>query len=208
MNIHRKKCRRKNYLTNKGFQLRYVAMVVILMIILSVAVGIIVYLVTWERLIDEIGPTDAGYRIDKIFTSLNDILFWKVSFVILGGVCIAGLITIFVSHRVAGPVFRANRVAKLISGGIIPAPVELRKKDEVHDLSKSLNEIISKLDEVRLKNTELLDRCRLCLKQVGEGLSSREEVPADYLKEQLDELNRCINEFEVFAREKRIDPLS
>lgn len=120
----------------------------------------------------------------------------------LGGVCLAGLITIFVSHRIAGPMFRANKIGGLISQGIIPASVGLRRKDEVRDLAQSLNAIISKLNQMWLKNTEILDRCRSCLRQVREGLL-KEEVPTDYLKEQLDELDKCINEFEIFTREER-----
>lgn len=197
---NKKKYSRRNYLTNKSFQIRYMAMVIILMIIISVAVGITIYSITWLTLMDKLESTDAGPQINKIFMNLNDILFWRVSFIILGGVCLAGLITIFVSHRVAGPFSRANKIGRLISQGIIPGFLVLRKKDEAHDLAKLLNEIISKLNQVREKNTEILERSRSYLKQISKGLS-KEEALGDS-KKRLEELAKCIDEFEIFAREK------
>jgi len=194
MNNEIKKGRRQR---SKSFQFRYTAMVIILMIIISVAVGMGIFTVTWDKLSGELGIKTAR-QIDAMFMDVKGALFWRVFFVIWSGVSIAGLITICLIHPMAGPLFRVNKIARMVSRGVIPAGVRFRKTDRVYDLTKSLNEMILRLDGLRVKNTEILDRSRSYLKQVTEGLSP--EDPKD-LKGQLDKLAKCIDEFEIFARE-------
>ncbi|RME65306.1 MAG: methyl-accepting chemotaxis protein, partial [Nitrospirae bacterium] len=53
-----------------------------------------------------------------------------------------GLVTLFYSHRVAGPLFRLGKEARRIAGGDLTVQVRLRQKDAIHPLADSLNEVV------------------------------------------------------------------
>jgi HAMP domain-containing protein len=52
------------------------------------------------------------------------------------------LLTIFFSHRIAGPVFRFERILREVAEGRYSATVSLRRTDELQDLADALNSAI------------------------------------------------------------------
>ncbi len=55
--------------------------------------------------------------------------------------------TIFLSHKIAGPLYRFDQCFKKIKNGDLTTRAHLRKKDEAQWLSKSFNEMATSLDE-------------------------------------------------------------
>ena len=189
------KRRRKRYLINKSLQLRYMGMVVVLMAIISVATGWVIYSTTWMTLIDKLEGKEV--MLDKIFMDLNNLLLTRISLLILIGVCLGAIIVMFIVHRIAGPLFRVERIMRTIGKGIIPEKVKFRKLDELKDLAEAINETISKITEVREKNSQVADNIETCLKKALEYLKST-PPKTDKAIEEVESAGRDIEGFEIF----------
>ena len=52
---------------------------------------------------------------------------------------------LFISHKIAGPMFRFEKELKLIGDGDLTKSIRLRKNDQITDIAESLNEMTSNL---------------------------------------------------------------
>ena len=165
-----KKKIRKTYIVNKSLQFRYMAMVAIMMTAISIITGWAIYAATWMTLLDRGGNQIA--MIDKIFLDLNNLLFIRISLLILSGVCIGAIIIMFMVHRIAGPLFRIKKVLGIIGDGIIPEKVRFRKKDELKDIADEMNKVIDKISELQEKNSNTIEKVKACLKRTEECMKN------------------------------------
>jgi hypothetical protein len=62
--------------------------------------------------------------------------FWPIAGLII---LACGLHSIVVSHKIAGPLYRLQRVFDQAEKGVLPGPITLRKGDYLHEEAKSLN---------------------------------------------------------------------
>jgi len=64
----------------------------------------------------------------------------------LASIVAAGLatviITLFISHRIAGPIYRLEKDIAEINNGNLKVQIQLRQKDELQELAKSLNQMV------------------------------------------------------------------
>lgn len=59
---------------------------------------------------------------------------------------ISGLLSVFVTHRLAGPIYRFGQVAHQVASGDLSIRVRLRKGDDLGDLQASMNQALIQLD--------------------------------------------------------------
>ncbi len=57
------------------------------------------------------------------------------------------LFTLFISHKIAGPLFRIEQELKRIAEGDLTADIRFRKKDQISEVAQSLNHSVSALRE-------------------------------------------------------------
>ncbi|MBI4711276.1 MAG: hypothetical protein HY767_02290 [Candidatus Omnitrophica bacterium] len=79
-----------------------------------------------------------------ILDETNRALVWK--FLLLLGLLAWG--TIFISHKIAGPLFRFSKAFNEIEKGDYRARVTLRKLDEGHPVAQEFNEAMEKTDHL------------------------------------------------------------
>ncbi len=86
-------------------------------------------------------------------------------FIVLGGVLVV-VATMFITHRLAGPIFRLERAADHMINGRLDDVIYLRKKDEGQELAEKLNQFNLELSrkirqvEKRAKNIDdVLAQC-------------------------------------------------
>lgn len=177
---------RKKYFIKPGFQSRLTCILILIVIIVANFVGALVYY----------------FSLEKLETNLVDELKLPIDGVQLGqallpGVIIAELISIFlvaiicikITHAIAGPVYRMERVARGIGEGDLTNFIKLRHKDELKDLADSMNEMTMGLRNkvINLKET---------------SKSIREKVIHNDQKEALAELDALDKGLEAFIMEK------
>jgi methyl-accepting chemotaxis protein len=130
--------RRKNYFIKPGFQSRLTAIFILIVIIVANIVGALVYgfsVIKLEgSLVDE-----AKLPIDS--KQLGQTLLPGVIIAELISIFIVAFICIFVTHTIAGPVYRMEKVARNIGEGDLTHFIKLRPKDELKDLADTMNEM-------------------------------------------------------------------
>ncbi|HWR57575.1 MAG TPA: methyl-accepting chemotaxis protein [Thermodesulfovibrionales bacterium] len=140
--------RRRNYFISKEFQGRFV-----LRFFLAILAGAVVFTlifsifsahtitVTYEDSILKVDRTPKALAIEIVRT-------YGVYIVLLGlGI---SLVSLFLSHRIAGPLYRLERSVEELTKGNLSFNITLRRKDELKELAASLNEMIRVLsDQIR-----------------------------------------------------------
>lgn len=193
------KYKRRNYLIDKSFQLRYMAMVAIFMVFISIGAGCLIYFTTWITLIEKLGDKAP---LDIVFADLNKIILVRIVLLVLASICLSAIITMFIVHRVAGPLFRVKLTMRQIGKGVIPAgKVKFRTRDELQDLAEAVNEAVCKIEEVREKNLKVIEEAsgyaERLINLLRFGLGPEVQKP----REELELLKESLEKFEIFQKE-------
>ena len=99
------------------------------------------------------------------------------------------VVTLLVSHKLAGPLFRFQKELKEIGDGDLSKVVKIRKKDQVKAMADSLNQMRANLQKKILDIKEEVE-------QIIESTSGQ-DIPPD-LSKRLDHLNQKIrNNFKI-----------
>ncbi|MFZ2958363.1 MAG: methyl-accepting chemotaxis protein [Candidatus Ozemobacteraceae bacterium] len=136
--------RRKRYFIKPGFQSRLTAIFILIVIIVANIVGALVYGFSIEKLENKL-VVEAKLPIDT--SQLGQTLLPGVIIAELVSILVVCFICIFVTHTIAGPVYRMERVARSIGEGDLTNFIKLRPKDELKDLADAMNEMSTGLRE-------------------------------------------------------------
>lgn len=171
---------RKHYLILPSYQIKLVAFMILVVFFGSLLHGFFLYHITSKNI--QSGFLSAHNRLRSTWEILkpaiivtNSISFLLISIFLL-------IITIFISHRIIGPVFKVGKHLKKISEGKLNLPaLRLREGDEGQFLCDMVNElqdnfrsrfvILQKMEE-ELKNSEELNREEVAekIKKVLDGI--------------------------------------
>ena len=130
--------RRTNYFIKPGFQSRLTAIFILIVIIVANIVGALVYGFSVIKLENSL-VDEAKLPVDS--KQLGQALLPGVIIAELISIFIVAFICIFVTHTIAGPVYRMERVARNIGDGDLTHFIKLRPKDELKDLADTMNEM-------------------------------------------------------------------
>ncbi|HUT76937.1 MAG TPA: hypothetical protein VM285_04585 [Polyangia bacterium] len=158
----------KNYLLDKGFQLGWVARVVVATTVIVAVMGWFLYRTVADATdqllaakLADIDLTEAAVQafieqaeLDKIGTLL-----------MLGGglfllVLLLSVVTIIVTHKVAGPVYKMKKLLADIDGEHLQLWAKLRKGDELQDAFREIDEMLRRLRESRQGDIEEIESAR------------------------------------------------
>lgn len=137
--------RRKNHFIKKGFQLnfsvRFLALIVIEALLLA---GIFWYLSLNTLTTSYQG---AQLRIEDTSSFFFPSMMYP-GLVVIGVVCIIGTVgLIFISHKIAGPLYRFEKSLKEIGEGNLTCRVALRQKDQLSGMADALNNFTSDIEK-------------------------------------------------------------
>lgn len=130
--------RRKRYFIKPGFQSRLTAIFILIVIIVANIVGALVYGFSIEKLENKL-VVESKLPIDT--SQLGQALLPGVVIAELVSILVTAFICIFVTHTIAGPVYRMERVSRSIGEGDLTNFIKLRPKDELKDLADAMNEM-------------------------------------------------------------------
>ncbi len=158
-------CKRNRYFIKKKFQAG-----VILKFSLIVLAGILVSTILLFSLSqDSLTSCYAHSRLEIKSTGqaiLPAVLVTNL--VTLGLICLFSMaVMLFISHKIAGPLFRFEKGIKEVAQGDLRVKVNLRKKDQLSDISTALNQMTSSIHEkishidARLSQIEGMDNGRM-----------------------------------------------
>lgn len=137
MNIQK----RRIYYIEKKFQTKYILLTIFLLLTYTFAFIIIIF-----------SPYMLTLYLD--FYSLSEkaeaartllLLHSKVWPGIGGIILLFGALSIFITHKIAGPLYRLKKALSLITEGNLDAKVKLRKGDDLKDLAEHFNMLAEEL---------------------------------------------------------------
>lgn len=147
--------RRRNYLINKDFQLRYVGKIIFGIMLMAFVVAMTVYYTTWARIMDAFYQlADVARQYAPLFISTNfSLIILLVVFML-----VAAVLAVFISHKIAGPMFRFERSLEAIANGDLHFQVNLRKSDEFKYLADKVNTMILQLrSKIQTEQTGIME---------------------------------------------------
>ena len=156
----KKRWRRRNYFIKKELQGRY-----IFTFFLSVIAGSVVFTLIFSMLASDtltIAYKDYNLRIGKTpLILLREILAAHWIFIVIAAIVVV-VLSMFFTHRFAGPLFRFEKSAEEMVKGNFDFDIHLRKKDEGKELAEIMNRLIdmisSSVREMRGLTDEIDDR--------------------------------------------------
>jgi HAMP domain-containing protein len=147
------KNQRKNYFVKPGFQTKLTVIILLIVVIVANIVGGVIYgLLSGSTIVDQIAK---AFEIDNY----RDLLLPVILFAELVAIIIVTFIGVFVSHTMAGPVYRFEKVLDDVACGELDSHFNLRTSDEFQDLAGSINNLIgtlnSKVAEIKVYSNNI-----------------------------------------------------
>lgn len=135
--------KRRNYFVKKDFQFRFILKFCLLVFIGVVISTGLLFLFSQDTLTSSF--QQSRLVIKKTGLAILPSLVY-INLITLGLITLASImVTLFVSHKIAGPMFRFEEELKRIGEGDLTKKVMIRKKDQITDMAVSLNDMIAGL---------------------------------------------------------------
>ena len=154
-----KKFKRRQVIIKKSFQLKYAAVVLAAVLVTAVTVGADFYYSLNVFMREYLGEFP---QIKELMESMNQMIYAKIVVLLV----IAVAVSLLVSHKFAGPLFKLEKTLINLHKGDLTEKMYLRAGDELKDFSEYINGIISNFSDW-VKN----DRSR-----AGEAISKLEDI--------------------------------
>lgn len=135
-------------------------------------------------LVGLIEGTFVGYGISRLLAIASDwqrthivIDFFKTLILVLFPLIVVNFILgIYLSHKIAGPLFRLRRVLREIREGKLSHMVHLRRGDVLKDFFREFNETVFVLNKLVHRNKELIKQVFAQLEQCQEILNKKPSI--------------------------------
>lgn len=176
---------RRTLLINRPFQIRFSIFVCSWLIPLSLMYPIIIYKF-FDIFINYIA-IDSSAQTRAAVESTRQQMFWLLLFLQLIFIFITFVISIFVSHRIAGPLYKLGQFFDAVSRGNLNQDLHFRKKDYFVDLAEEFNlmlkEIRSRLQKHQDGTQKAIAELETALMQVDDDQKNRIQQIIQELKE-------------------------
>lgn len=147
--------RRKQHFIKKGYQTRFIVKFCLLVLVGAVISSVLLYVFaqgsvtsTFENSRLSVRSTSTAILPAVIYTNL----------ITLGLITAATVfVVLYISHKIAGPLFRFEKEISEIAEGDLTKVIQLRKKDEITDMADNLNRMTRSLRSLLLELREELD---------------------------------------------------
>lgn len=192
------KHRRRTYLIKTGLQLRYMGIIISTMLLVAFGVGWVIYHTSWGMIANTQDLTLA--KLSDIFDTVNTSLtHWIVVFIFA-----IAILSIFVSHKIAGPVYRLEETTRIIASGDLTYQINLRQGDELQDLQEAFNTMSNSLRQMVTKDREVIDRLAETSNKLKQTIKSGDKNPKE-LKAIADSLQNITEELKTITSGFKID---
>ncbi|MFA5322753.1 MAG: methyl-accepting chemotaxis protein [Smithella sp.] len=132
--------KRRNYFIEKKFQTKYILLTMLMLLTYTFLFVVIIFAPYMLTLYFDYPLAEKADAARVILLLHGTIWPW------IGGVILFfGAISLFVSHKVAGPLFRLKKSLAKITQGDLNVAVKLRKWDDLQDLAEHVNTLTEEL---------------------------------------------------------------
>lgn len=190
---------RRQYLVAKKFQLKYVGLILLLMFLTAALCSYVVYYTSMMLLGEKLANVYPQGRLMSIVKLVN----FRILLSILLITPLVALIGIFLSHRIAGPIYRMEKFLNNLALGDLTGRIVLRAKDELITLANGINFVVDSLKSNIVEQKAALSKSNLelaNLKKAGDArptdMASIKES-ANRLDEELKKIAKGIDRYKI-----------
>lgn len=133
--------RRKNYLVLTKYQLKYIALIMLFMLLTMAVCIVTVYFSGMAIFAAKLSSVYPQSRIAPLINMVNFRVFANIMLVIP----VVGVIGVFLSHKLAGPILRVESYLSEMASGKLTARIKVRKGDELVSLADRVNDLTDSL---------------------------------------------------------------
>ena len=141
--------KRRTYFIKKAFQVKIIMQIILLLVIGSAISGFLLYFLASNEL--QANLSSAHMTITNTWDILlPSILFTQITVVLLISMATIYVI-LYLSHKIAGPLYKFEKVAEEIGEGNFSVHIGLRDKDELVPLQNAFQKMIDNLKDKIIK---------------------------------------------------------
>ena len=163
---------RRKYLVKKKMQFKYMSVILLWILLTSLVFGGVIYQHIYYILIKI--PELEG-KLKFIFEA-SWLTFWPWMLFLLG---LGAISSIFIFHKIAGPLFRIEKELKdKIGKGDLTWHVKLRRGDELQDLATSINIMLDGLKSLVIEDKKTIQEISAISEEISNDIE-RKAVPLE-----------------------------
>ncbi len=134
----KKRVMRRQYVINKKFQLGLALRFFLCMCLVALATGWAVYYAVWKTVLVEFH----GVHLSRLYLAISQ----RLVVYGLGAIFSLSVLSIFFSHKIAGPIYKITRVLdQSTREGKRPPEIRLRRGDAFQEFAETLNRFLKKM---------------------------------------------------------------
>ena len=160
-----KRARRRTFLVDRSFQLKYTMIIVLVGVIVSALLGYFIHRLTVEN--RELLGIDAA-MLGEVAKADSTKMLYLIGFVVLMAVFLF-VWGIFITHKVAGPIFIISRYLRELREGKAPHTRPLRRGDELRDFFEAFSAAVASLRQRHLDEAAALEQVAGNLEKKGDA---------------------------------------
>lgn len=184
--------RRRTFLIDRRFQLKWTAIIVLVGVVISAGLGYFILRLTSEN--TELLALDAAYskQVAALDTST---IYYLIGFVLLMAIALF-FWGILMTHRVAGPIFLVTRYLRQMAEGNLPRIRPLRRHDELRELFETFADMVAELYQKDKLEAKLIGQAAQELQEKGgqtETIQALEKLAEKKRSSDISSLNSSAN---------------
>ncbi len=194
--MENKTYRRRSYLIDRKFQGKFIARLSALVLIGGILTIVLLYLFGTQSKTVAIQNSRVVARSTADFI-LPLLVQTVIAVTILVGLT-AGLMTLLMSHKIAGPLYRFKKVMEALERGDFSSEFNIRSTDQLNSLADEVNSMIrnTKKEVLELKNSAVSLKIKLDSLAENDLSENKRSILAE-LKKLSEELDRTIRYFKT-----------
>lgn len=172
--------RRKTYLIKRMFQTKFIILFLLLVILGSIISGLILYSRTNVNLGYQYGM--AHMKLEKTGEILRPALFvsYGISIILIGIATV--FLTLYISHKVAGPLYRFERSAEEIGKGNLTLVTKIRDSDQAKGLADAFSRMTMDLRNKMLEIDSYSEELNLIVVELNKMIQEKKPDMGEIIK--------------------------
>ncbi|HUK55513.1 MAG TPA: hypothetical protein VLY20_02510 [Nitrospiria bacterium] len=143
---------RTHFLIDRTFQIKWMLKIFLLTAAVSLIIGWTIFYAVWDATTTQLKGlvAQAVLKQDQVIPISSTIKSSIATALLARGfilIFIVAVFSIFLTHRVAGPIYKIKKTIRLVRDGRSSERVVLRKHDEFKDLGQEINTLIEFLQQ-------------------------------------------------------------
>lgn len=143
---------RRQIFIQKSLQLKYMGLVLFTIIVVTGMIVWTVYFTHWTLITEQFSGLESRTMLSSVFHKINLLLLLEIPIALL----IAAYASVIVSHKIAGPVYRLEKIAYEVAKGDLSHHLKLRKNDELKNLASAFNTVVENIQLLVVKDKKLI----------------------------------------------------